>query len=97
MWARKQNKDYAKQHHTPHCWMPAKVMYPTNLANRFSWLTRSTKIFIVGECSDIYIYISEHFTVRTPLRKDTGVFKSFGRFIGLKCHNYALCLCFVYK
>ena len=22
------NTDYAKQHHTPHCWLPAKVMYP---------------------------------------------------------------------
>ena len=32
----------------------------------------------------------------TPLRKDTGVFESYGRFIGLKCHNYALYLCFIY-
>ena len=32
-----------------------------------------------------------YFTASTPLRKDTGVFESFGRFIiGLKCHNYAL-------
>ena len=30
------------------------------------------------------------FTDTTPLRKDTGVFESFGRFIGLKCHNYVL-------
>ena len=37
------------------------------------------------------------FTDSTPLRKDTGVFESFGRFIGLKCHNYALYLCFAYK
>ena len=29
----------------------------------------------------------------TPLRKDTGVFEIFGRFIGLKCHNYAIYLC----
>ena len=55
--ARKQNIDYAKQHHTPHCWLPAKVMYPANSTNRFSWLTRSTAIFIVEECSNIYIYI----------------------------------------
>ena len=25
---RKQNTDYAKQHHTPHCWLAAKVMCP---------------------------------------------------------------------
>ena len=31
-------------------------MYPANSTNRFSWLTRSTSIFVVGECSDIYIY-----------------------------------------
>ena len=31
----------------------------------------------------------------TPLRKDTGVFDSFGRFIGSKCHNYALYFCFL--
>ena len=24
------NNDYAKQHRTPHCWLPAKVMYPAN-------------------------------------------------------------------
>ena len=42
----------------------------------------------------IYIYI---FTASTPLRKDTGVFESLSRFIGLKCHSYALYLCFVYK
>ena len=41
-----------------------------------------------------YIYIFIH-TDRTPPRKDTGVFESIGRFIGLKCHNYALYLCFV--
>ena len=39
----------------------------------------------------IYIYVAQS----TPLRKDTGVFKSFGRFIGLKCHNYVLYLCFI--
>ena len=36
------------------------------------------------------------FTTSTPLRKVTGVFKSFGRFIGLKCHKYALYSCFAY-
>ena len=48
------NIDYAKQHHTPHCWLVAKVMYPANSTKRFSWLTRSTPIFIVEERSDIY-------------------------------------------
>ena len=42
----------------------------------------------------IYIYT---FTASTPLRKDTGVFESFGRFIGLRCHNYALYFSFVYE
>ena len=27
---RKQIIDYAKQHHTPQCWLPATVMYPAN-------------------------------------------------------------------
>ena len=38
--------DYAKQHHTPHCWLPAKVMYPANSTKRFSWLTRSSSILL---------------------------------------------------
>ena len=42
--ARKQIIDYAKQHHSPHCWLPAKMMYPANSTKRFSWLTRSTSI-----------------------------------------------------
>ena len=28
--ASKQNIDYTKQHHTPRCWLPAKMMYPAN-------------------------------------------------------------------
>ena len=47
-----------------------------------------------GVCG-IYIYI--YIYIYISLRKDTGVFESFGRFIGLKCHNYALYLCFVYE
>ena len=39
--------DYAKQHHSPHCWLPAKVMYPANSTKRFSWLTRSTSILLM--------------------------------------------------
>ena len=54
--ARKQNIDYTKQHHTPHCWLHAKVMYPANSTKRFSWLTRSNPILLTknvqtcGEC-----------------------------------------------
>ena len=46
--ARKQNIDYGKQHYTPHCWLPSKVMYPENSTKRFSWLTRSTPFFIIA-------------------------------------------------
>ena len=52
--ARKQNIDYAKQLNTPHCWLPNKVMYPANLTRSFSWLTRSTPIYIVEERSNVY-------------------------------------------
>ena len=38
--------DYAKQHHIPHCWLPAKVMYPANSTKRFSLLTRSTSTLL---------------------------------------------------
>ena len=41
------NIDYAKQHHTPHCWLSAKVMYLANSAKSFSWLTRSTSILLM--------------------------------------------------
>ena len=41
------NIDYAKQHHTPHCWLPAKVMYPANSTKRFTWLTRSTSMLLM--------------------------------------------------
>ena len=47
-YARKQNIDYDKQHHAPHCWLPAKVMYPAISTKCFNWLTRSTPIFNVG-------------------------------------------------
>ena len=48
------NIDYAKQHHTPHCWLPAKVKYPANSTKRFSWLTRSTSILLL---KNVQIYI----------------------------------------
>ena len=46
--------DYAKQHHTPHCWLPVKVMYPANSTKRFSWLTHSTSILLM---KNVQIYI----------------------------------------
>ena len=54
--AKKQNIDYAKQHRSPHCWLPAKLMHPANSTKRFSWLTRLTPFLIVKERSNIYIY-----------------------------------------
>ena len=53
--AKKQNIHYPKQHHTPHCWLPANVMNPANSTMSFSWLTRSTPIFIVEEHSYIML------------------------------------------
>ena len=41
------SKNYAKQHHTPHCWLTAKVKYPANSTKCFSWLTRSTSISLM--------------------------------------------------
>ena len=55
--ARKQNIDYVKQHHTPHCWLPAKVMYPANSTKRLSWLALSAPICIVDERSNILYYV----------------------------------------
>ena len=52
--ARKQNIDYVK-HHTPHCWLPSKVMSPTNSTKHFSWLTHSTN-FLLLKNVQIYIY-----------------------------------------
>ena len=48
--ARKQNNDYAKQHHTPHCWLPTKVIYPAN----------TSPIFIVVKRSNINILILQY-------------------------------------
>ena len=48
------NIDYAKQHYTLHCWLPAKVMYAANSTKRFSWLTRSTSILLM---KNVQIYI----------------------------------------
>ena len=37
-----------------------KILYPANSTKRFSWLTRSTPIFIVEECSTIYFLCRAH-------------------------------------
>ena len=50
------NIDHTK-HHTPHCWLPAKVMYPTNSIKRFSWLTRSTSTLLM---KNVQIYTLSH-------------------------------------
>ena len=62
------NIDYAKQHHTTHCWLPAKVMYPANSTKRFSWLTRSTSILLMKNVQ-IYIII---IALTTKLCSGTG-------------------------
>ena len=48
------NIDYAK-HHSPHCCLPTKVMYPADSSKHFSWLTCSTSILLVKNIQ-IYIY-----------------------------------------
>ena len=56
--------DYAKQHHTPHCWLPAKVMYPANSTKRFSWLTsillmKNVQIYALSWVIDTkFVYLS---------------------------------------
>ena len=54
------NIDYAKQHHTPHCWLPAKVMYSANSTKRFSWLTRSSSILLM---MNVQIYMHSWYGV----------------------------------
>ena len=34
---KRQGMQESKQHHTPHCWLPAKVMYPAKSTKRFSF------------------------------------------------------------
>ena len=51
------NIDYAKQHHTPHCWLPAKVVYSANSTKRFSWLNRSTSILLMKNVQIIIIMV----------------------------------------
>ena len=60
------NIDYAKQHHTPHCWLPAKVMYPANSTKRFSRLTRSTSNLLMMNVQ-IYVYVNMLHFLRRPL------------------------------
>ena len=50
------NIDYAKQHHTPHCWLPAKVIYPANSNSNTFLLVDSFNFNVVDvERSDIYV------------------------------------------
>ena len=51
------NNNYAKQHHTPHCWFPDKVMYPSNSTKCFSWLAHSTSILLM---KNVQIYSDEY-------------------------------------
>ena len=50
---RKENIDYPKQHHTPHCWLHVRVMHPVNSTKCFYWLNHSTLL----ENIQIYVYM----------------------------------------
>ena len=60
------NIDFDKQHHTPHCWLPAKVMHPANSTKRFSWLTRSTSILLMRN-----VQIYECYQAQLPIQQRT--------------------------
>ena len=47
--------DYAKQHHTRHCWLHTKVMCVANSTKPFSWLTLSASILLM---KNVQIYIA---------------------------------------
>ena len=57
------NIDYAKQHHNPHCWLPAKVMYPAQSTMRFSWLTRSTSVLLMKNVQIFLLFIIHFFAI----------------------------------
>ena len=71
---KKENIDYAKQHHTPHCWLPAKVMYSSNSAKSFSWLTRS--IFCCIFCCYAF-FIFGRLTARLICQSKTNIASLF--------------------
>ena len=78
-----------------------ELIYPTNLLKSQQGCN-IYKAFTYTSNMCVYIYICMAFTASTPLRKETGVFKSIGHFlsscfIGLKCHKYALMLLFFDK
>ena len=95
--ARKQSIYYAKQNHTSHCWLPAKVMYPTNSTKLLFWLTRSTPIFIAEQCSNIHIYNNYNeysknnnihiCTKHTMMKKSLPLIKNTIRHPGFKNNN----------
>ena len=68
--------DYAKQHHTPHCWLPAKVMYAANSTKRLSWLTCSTPILLMKH---VHIYCSGHSTEIALLKVVDDLFLSLSK------------------
>ena len=53
------NIDCAKQHHTPHCWLSAKVMYLGKLIQAFLLVDSFSFNIVVEERSYIYIYMED--------------------------------------
>ena len=64
----KSNINYFKQHHTPLCWLPAKVMYPADSTKHFSWLTCSTPIFNDEERSNMIISYFQRLAVFVQMK-----------------------------
>ena len=60
--ARKQNIDYPEQHHTPHCWLSANMMYPANSTKSWTTQPRETLGWVVqlqfSLLKNFQIYIS---------------------------------------
>ena len=60
-------------------------------AKYMSWCC--SRHFSCSFLANLYVHIHMHIYIySTPLRKETGVFEISDRFIGLRCHNYALYL-----
>ena len=88
------NIHYAKQHHSPHCWLPAKVMYPANSTKRFSWLTHSTSILLMKNVQ-IYIYrerVPENYVLIKLIKKMLHFYDSV---IICKNQHVELTLCYI--
>ena len=76
--------------------------FTSMVTNKYSGFTEWLVSFSLQRKSVVCLIKLFTCAASTPLRKDTAVFVSFGRFltlcfIGLTCHNYALNSCFVYK